>query len=97
MGAWRRPPRGALFPAILVLAAAGLVLVFRGGALANPMSRALTVLGLVEHGTLQADQWFDLTIDKAIVNGHIYSDKPPLELRRAALLLAMASRACGTL
>jgi hypothetical protein len=62
----------------LVLAATGLVLVFRGGASANPMSRALTVLALVEHGTLQADQWFDLTIDKAIVNGHIYSDKPPL-------------------
>src|SRR5580704_5824410 len=78
MGARWRPPRSALFPAMLMLAAAALVLFFRGGATVNPVSRALTVLGLVEHGSLQADQWFDLTIDKAIINGHVYSDKPPL-------------------
>jgi hypothetical protein len=62
----------------LVLAAASLVLFFRGGASASPASRALTVLALVEHGTFQADQWFDLTIDQTIINGHIYSGKPPL-------------------
>jgi len=77
MGAPWRPSWRGLFPAALVVSAAALVLFFRGGASASPVSRALTVLALVEHGTLQADQWFDLTIDQTIVNGHIYSGKPP--------------------
>jgi hypothetical protein len=74
----QRPPLGVLFPAAFVLFTAALVLVFRGGASANPVSRALTVLALVEDGSLRADRWFDLTIDKAIIGGHVYSDKPPL-------------------
>jgi hypothetical protein len=67
-----------LFPTTFVLATAALVLVFRGGASANPVSRALTVLAIAEDGSLRADRWFDLTIDQAIVGGHVYSDKPPL-------------------
>jgi len=74
----RWPPRSVLFPAAFVLATAGLVLVFRGGVSANPVSRALTVLAIVEDGSLRADRWFGLTIDQAIVGGHVYSDKPPL-------------------
>jgi hypothetical protein len=66
------------FAVVLVLVTAALVLVFRGGVSANPASRALTVLALVENGTLRADRWFDLSTDQALVDGHVYSDKPPL-------------------
>src|SRR5271166_3628693 len=74
----RWSPRSALFPAAFVLATAALVLVFHGGVSVNPASRALTVLAIVEDGSLRADRWFGLTIDQAIVGGHVYSDKPPL-------------------
>jgi hypothetical protein len=67
-----------LFPTIFVAVAALLVFVFHGGISPNPTSRALTVLGLTEFGTLSADPWIRVTIDHAIVNGHIYSDKAPL-------------------
>jgi hypothetical protein len=67
-----------LFPCVFVAVVAALVFVFHGGVSANPASRALTVLGLAEVGTLSADPWAKLTIDHAIVNGHTYSDKAPL-------------------
>ena len=67
-----------LFPFVFVVVVAALVFVFHGGVSANPASRALTVLGLAEVGTLSADPWANLTIDRAIVNGHTYSDKAPL-------------------
>lgn len=73
-----RPSRFALFQGAFVVAAAALVLVFRGGPSANPLSRALTVLALVEDGTLRADRWSNLTIDRAIIDGHVFSDKAPL-------------------
>ena len=38
----------------------------------------LGVLALVENHGLRADEWRDITIDRAIVNGHFYSDKAPL-------------------
>jgi hypothetical protein len=66
------------FPWAFLVASAALVLVFHGGASTNPVSRALTVLAVVEDGSLRADRWLDLTIDRAIVDGHVYSDKPPL-------------------
>lgn len=76
------PPRprrtSRAFAAVFVAAVAALVLVFHGGVSANPASRALTVLGLSELGTLSADPWAKLTIDRAIVDGHTYSDKAPL-------------------
>jgi hypothetical protein len=67
-----------LFALAFVAAVALLVFVFHSGPSPNPASRALTVLGLVEEGTLSADPWAKLTIDHAEVNGHIYSDKAPL-------------------
>jgi hypothetical protein len=55
-----------------------LVMFFHQGLSSNPTSRLLTVLALVEDHHLWADRWADQTIDKAIVRGHIYSDKAPL-------------------
>jgi hypothetical protein len=55
-----------------------LVMFFHQGLSSNPTSRLLTVLALVEDHRLYADRWADQTIDKAIVRGHIYSDKAPL-------------------
>ncbi len=51
---------------------------------ANTMSRAAMVAALVEHGTLCIDQYHQLTEDKALVEGHYYSEKAPLP----ALLVA---------
>jgi hypothetical protein len=66
------------FVAAFVAVVALLVSAFHAGVSANPASRALTVLGLAEMGTLSADPWAKLTIDHAEVNGHTYSDKAPL-------------------
>ncbi|HEY2510448.1 MAG TPA: hypothetical protein VGI39_06320 [Polyangiaceae bacterium] len=77
-GALSPRARRALFASLVALVVAALVLAFHAGISANPGSRLLTVFGLVEGGSLQADRWFDLTIDRAIVNGHVYSDKAPL-------------------
>ena len=71
-------PRTLLFRIVFVAVVAALVFVFHAGVSANPASRALTVLGLTEIGTLSADPWAKLTIDRAEVNGHTYSDKAPL-------------------
>lgn len=45
---------------------------------ANTVSRAAMVAALVEHGTLRIDTYHTLTEDKALVNGHYYSEKAPL-------------------
>jgi hypothetical protein len=46
---------------------------------ANDASRAAGIESLVEYGTLSIDNsTFFFTIDKAFVNGHFYSDKPPI-------------------
>ncbi len=55
-----------------------LVMFFHQGVSANPMSRLLTVFALVDDGRLRADRWGGETVDKAIVGGHVYSDKAPL-------------------
>lgn len=44
---------------------------------ATPVSRLDALHALVEHGTLEIDQWHTNTTDKAVVNGHYYSDKAP--------------------
>lgn len=44
---------------------------------ATPVSRLDALHALVEHGTLKIDQWHTNTTDKALVNGHYYSDKAP--------------------
>lgn len=55
-----------------------LVLFFHQGVSANPMSRLITVFGVVDDGRLRGDHWGGETIDKAIIGGHAYSDKAPL-------------------
>ncbi len=45
---------------------------------ANIISRAATVAAVVEQGTFQIDRFEHLTGDKALVNGHYYSEKAPL-------------------
>lgn len=44
----------------------------------NTTSRVLTVLSIVDFGTLKIDSFANKTIDKSIINGHYYSEKPPL-------------------
>jgi hypothetical protein len=68
----------ALHAAAFVACVATLAFFFHAGLSANPGSRVLTVLAVVEHGSLRADEWRELTIDKAIVDGHFFSDKAPL-------------------
>jgi hypothetical protein len=55
-----------------------LALAFRPGPSANPVSRALTVMAIVENGTLRTDPWANVTSDKAVIDGHTYGDKAPL-------------------
>lgn len=45
---------------------------------ANTMSRAAMVAALVEHGSLRIDPYHQLTDDKALVDGHYFSEKAPL-------------------
>jgi hypothetical protein len=52
---------------------------------ANPVSRALPVVALYEDGTIHIDRWESLTVDKAKIGGHFYSDKPPLSTAVTAI------------
>lgn len=45
---------------------------------ANTVSRGAMVAALVEHGSLCIDDYQELTDDKALVDGHYYSEKAPL-------------------
>lgn len=45
---------------------------------ANTVSRAAMVAAIVEHGSLCIDPYHELTDDKALVEGHYYSEKAPL-------------------
>ncbi|MBK9537294.1 MAG: hypothetical protein IPO12_00830 [Flavobacteriales bacterium] len=45
---------------------------------ANTVSRAAMVAAVVEQGTLRIDAYHELTDDKALIDGHYYSDKAPL-------------------
>jgi hypothetical protein len=60
-----------------VISALLLELFFHQGMSANPGSRLMTVMAVVEDHTLQADRWADSIADKAVIDGHIYSDKAP--------------------
>ena len=44
----------------------------------NNTSRVLPVFSLYENGTWSFDPYHEQTIDKALVHGHYYSEKPPL-------------------
>jgi hypothetical protein len=59
--------------------ACGLAVVFfHQGPSGNGTSRMLTVFALVEEHHLAGDHFQQLTQDKALVDGHFYSDKAPL-------------------
>ena len=45
---------------------------------ANTISRAAMVAALVQDGSLRIDAYHELTADKAVVDGHYYSEKAPL-------------------
>ncbi len=45
---------------------------------ANTTSRALPVVTFFEEGTFRIDRYHELTVDKAYVGGHYYTDKAPL-------------------
>lgn len=66
------------FYLLFLLFATLLALFFHQGRSWNVDSRLLTVYALVEHQTLQADEWRGETGDFATVNGHTFSDKAPL-------------------
>jgi hypothetical protein len=44
----------------------------------NPVSRFNLTRAIVEHGELRVDEWATSTGDRALVNGHWFSDKPPI-------------------
>ena len=44
----------------------------------NPVSRFNLTRAVVEHQSLRVDDWVTNTGDRALVNGHWYSDKPPV-------------------
>jgi hypothetical protein len=45
---------------------------------ANTTSRALPIVAWYEQGNLQIDKYHELTLDKALINEHYYTDKAPL-------------------
>nr|NQU93070.1 hypothetical protein [Bacteroidota bacterium] len=45
---------------------------------ANTTSRALPVITFWENGSFQIDRYHELTMDKANIDGHYYTDKPPM-------------------
>lgn len=71
------PPRknvAAFFGIILFLSSWHLF----GGGNDNVTSRAAMVAAIVEHGTLNIDAYAERAGDKALINGHYYSEKAPL-------------------
>ncbi len=87
------PPRkhiAAFFGIVLFLSSWHLF----GGGNDNVTSRAAMVSALVEHGTFRIDVYAEQAGDKALINGHYYSEKAPLP----ALLVVpfwWAARAAG--
>lgn len=45
---------------------------------ANTTSRALPVVAFFEEGHFRIDKYHEMTMDKAHIDGHYYTDKPPL-------------------
>lgn len=66
-----------LVPTTFFVLASVLVMYFHQDESANPMSRLMTVMALVDDHTLRGDRWKDSIADKAIIDGHVYSDKAP--------------------
>ncbi len=71
------PPRknvAAFFGIVLFLSSWHLF----GGGNDNVTSRAAMVTAIVEHGTLRIDEFAEHAGDKALIDGHYYSEKAPL-------------------
>jgi hypothetical protein len=56
----------------------GILAFFIPAATWNPVSRFNLTRALVERGSLRVDPYVESTGDRALVNGHWYSDKPPI-------------------
>jgi hypothetical protein len=56
----------------------GILAFFIPAATWNPVSRFNLTRALVERGSLQVDPYVESTGDRSLVNGHWYSDKPPV-------------------
>jgi hypothetical protein len=61
----------------------------------NPTSRALLAISLVEDHSYQVDRFKEWTEDKALINGHYYSDKAPLASWLAAPVYALSTALSG--
>lgn len=57
---------------------------------ANSSTRLMLTAALVDEGTTQIDRYAEMTVDKALVDGHTYSDKAP-----GMALLAIPAYATG--
>lgn len=66
------------FAALFAAAAVLLVLFFHQEESPNPFSRLITTYALVEEHHLQADTWGPQAYDKAVIDGHTYTEKAPL-------------------
>jgi hypothetical protein len=72
------PPLGWWFRAAYALWLFGIVAYFIPPATWSPASRFAVTSAIVEHGELYIDRHADSTGDRALVNGHWYSDKAPV-------------------
>jgi hypothetical protein len=61
----------------------------------NPTSRALLTISLVEDYSYQIDRFKDWTEDKALIDGHYYSDKAPLPSWLAVPVYALTTAISG--
>ncbi len=73
----RRLTARFLVPVVFAASAFLLVLFFHQDPSANPLSRIMTVMALVDDHSLRGDRWKDSIADKAVIDGHVYSDKAP--------------------
>jgi hypothetical protein len=67
----------------------GAIAYFLPAATWNPVSRFDLTRAIVEHGTLSIDQYAESTGDRALYDGHWYTEKPPVPS-----LLAVPAYAC---
>jgi hypothetical protein len=61
----------------------------------NPTSRALLTISLVEDQSYRIDRFKDWTEDKALIDGHYYSDKAPLSSWLAVPVYALSTAISG--
>jgi hypothetical protein len=66
-----------LVPTMFVVTTFVVAYFFHQDESANPMSRLMTVMAVVDDHSLRGDRWKDSIADKAVIDGHVYSDKAP--------------------